>query len=56
VSKRWKAIFDCADLVLTGASKAVALETVDFNDPNHPKTCLAGVGQPLRQPPEEGRI
>jgi putative DNA methylase len=23
-----------------GASKAVALETVDFNDPNRPKTCL----------------
>ena len=23
-----------------GAGKAVALETVDFNDPNRPKTCL----------------
>lgn len=23
-----------------GAGKTVALETVDFNDPNHPKTCL----------------
>ena len=23
-----------------GAGKAVAMETVDFNDPNRPKTCL----------------
>jgi hypothetical protein len=23
-----------------GAGKTVALETVDFNDPNRPKTCL----------------
>ena len=23
-----------------GAGKPVALETVDFNDPNRPKTCL----------------
>ncbi len=23
-----------------GAGKVVALETVDFNDPNRPKTCL----------------
>jgi putative DNA methylase len=23
-----------------GAGKAAALETVDFNDPNRPKTCL----------------
>ena len=25
---------------VVGAGKAVAMETVDFNDPNRPKTCL----------------
>ena len=25
---------------VVGAGKIVALETVDFNDPNRPKTCL----------------
>ncbi len=29
-----------------GAGKAVGLETVDFNDPNRPKTCL-GVDFPI---------
>lgn len=30
-----------------GAGKTVALETVDFNDPNRPKTCLEVVAPPI---------
>lgn len=37
-TKKEKLALDIAKAV--GAGKAVALETVDFNDPNRPKTCL----------------
>ncbi len=39
-----------------GAGKAVALETVDFSDPNRPKTCLGGgFPDPARQPDRRHR-
>jgi putative DNA methylase len=37
-NEQWPLAQEVAKAV--GAGKAVALETVDFNDPNRPKTCL----------------